>query len=404
MERPRSASCSGKRPSLSSECVKHNNIAASNSSQKGSRRIPRQQSCSGGCHSPLFAAVKGNNINVSDSLQNCFTTKSYTKEAQKRWEEEEARRIRAQKVQKATEAIKTYILSAGDPAEVADKTSLLILQDEAALKVCPGSRVVPEILDEFRQRAYRELFELKLMAAIPFSMTDSQKHEIANIILGGQLHTEIFELLKSTYRTPESAARLNELLQEQCTNAVKSALHEKSAFFHCPICMDPFVSLADDGKLVTSNMWFPPLRKSTHWSNHPCGHAYCRSCMSKWTETAINDQRVRIKCPAEACPYSLYDQDVQELVSREVFERHKEHKNADYLKHLKESVQEDTALKAWLQTNARPCPACHVIVSRSEGCNHMTCVCGTRFCYQCGFQSCKCRAEEKSDIWNPEAN
>merc|ERR1719265_622586 len=124
--------------------------------------------------------------------------------------------------------------------------------------------------------------------------------------------------------------------------------------------------------------------------------------MTRWTETCINDHKLRIKCPAEGCSYSLWDQDVQELVPLEVFERHREHKHADYLQHLKDSIQGNSTLTAWLKSNARPCPECHVIVSRSEGCNHMTCVCGARFCYACGKVSCECRAKESSDIWNPE--
>jgi hypothetical protein len=97
----------------------------------------------------------------------------------------------------------------------------------------------------------------------------------------------------------------------------------------------------------------------------------------------------------------LWDQDVRELVSAEIFQRHQEHKSANYLQHLKDSVQGNTKLQEWLRTNARPCPACHVIVSRSEGCDTMTCVCGTRFCYKCGCQPCKCHSEH-ADIWNPE--
>merc|ERR1712187_141242 len=141
-----------------------------------------------------------------------------------------------------------------------------------------------------RQRAYRGLCEAKLRGAIPFRITDSQKQEIANRILDGQLHTDLFVLLQ-----------------------------DKSSKFHCPICMDPLASLTVDRRIDTSNVWFAPLRKTEHWSNHPCGHACCRSCMTKWTETAINDQKLRIKCPAENCPYSLYDQYVQDLVSCELF-------------------------------------------------------------------------------------
>lgn len=147
--------------------------------------------------------------------------------------------------------------------------------------------------------------------------------------------------------------------------------------------------------------WFVLPRSSEHWSNMPCGHACCRSCMAMWAETAINDQKLRVKCPAENCSYTLYDQDLQTLVSPQAFERHQEHKSADYLQHLKTTLKEDVTLKMWLKSHARPCPDCHVIVSRSEGCNHMMCVCGTRFCYACGFKNCKCGIAKKRDIWNP---
>jgi hypothetical protein len=42
------------------------------------------------------------------------------------------------------------------------------------------------------------------------------------------------------------------------------------------------------------------------------------------------------------------------------------------------------------------CPNCSVCIERNEGCNHMMCKCGTRFCYNCGLITvtekfkCKC--------------
>lgn len=30
------------------------------------------------------------------------------------------------------------------------------------------------------------------------------------------------------------------------------------------------------------------------------------------------------------------------------------------------------------------CPTCWKWIQRTEGCNHMTCVCGKEFCYVCG--------------------
>ena len=35
----------------------------------------------------------------------------------------------------------------------------------------------------------------------------------------------------------------------------------------------------------------------------------------------------------------------------------------------------------------KKCPGCHVVVMREDGCNHMTCTCGTKFCIICGQSS-----------------
>merc|ERR1719487_1359332 len=187
-------------------------------------------------------------------------------------------------------------------------------------------------------------------------------------------------------------------------DALASAM-QTSELFTCPICMDPLVEFVEHTRQPQmSNMWFARLQKNEHWSSQPCGHACCRTCMKTWAETAINDQKVNIRCPAPGCSYSLFDHDVQALVSPVAFERLQEHKNADYLRHLKSALKEDNRLKFWLKSHARPCPDCHVIVSRSEGCDDMQCVCGTNFCYACGFKSCKCnqRQERRKDIWKPK--
>lgn len=147
-------------------------------------------------------------------------------------------------------------------------------------------------------------------------------------------------------------------------------------------------------------MWLAKAQKTEHWSKIPCNHAFCRSCMKCWTETAINDVQHQIRCPAAGCKYCLWDQDIRELVSEEVFDRHQEHKNADYLRNLKDAMKGDVRLTSWMKSHCRPCPDCHVIVSRSEGCDHMMCVCGSRFCYACGCKKCCCGKKHR-DIWNP---
>lgn len=184
-------------------------------------------------------------------------------------------------------------------------------------------------------------------------------------------------------------------------DAIQRMITAGSSIISCPICMFPLVSISDRGELDLSNMWCAALRKNEHWSNHACGHTFCRSCMERWAETAVNEHKVRIRCPAEHCSYSLWDQDLVQLLSRSMFIRYKEHKHADYLQNLRTIADKDDNLMRWLRQHARPCPECHVIVSRSEGCNTMTCVCGTRFCYACGCQPCQCGNKSKDDIWKP---
>lgn len=33
-----------------------------------------------------------------------------------------------------------------------------------------------------------------------------------------------------------------------------------------------------------------------------------------------------------------------------------------------------------------PCPKCHALIEKTEGCNHMICLCDTSFCYWCGVE------------------
>eukprot|EP00930_Biecheleria_cincta_P074620 TRINITY_DN61831_c0_g1_i1.p1 TRINITY_DN61831_c0_g1~~TRINITY_DN61831_c0_g1_i1.p1 ORF type:complete len:346 (+),score=35.72 TRINITY_DN61831_c0_g1_i1:140-1177(+) len=191
--------------------------------------------------------------------------------------------------------------------------------------------------------------------------------------------------------------------------AVWTAMQE-SVSFTCPICAEAFVQIRmeSDGRIIehvevsTTDLteWTPSLRKTEHWSSNPCGHVCCLSCMQSWVETSINDQKTQIKCPAVGCSHVLWDHDVKTLVSEDVFKSYTELKQTDHLKKLEDDLK-DADLSAWLKANARPCPDCHIVVSRSEGCNVMMCVCGCKFMYCCGFKSCRCGKPSKPDIWNP---
>jgi len=48
-------------------------------------------------------------------------------------------------------------------------------------------------------------------------------------------------------------------------------------------------------------------------------------------------------------------------------------------------VMEELLTLRMLSKDSQNCPKCHVLITRSAGCNHMTCrSCGTHFCYKCG--------------------
>jgi hypothetical protein len=273
---------------------------------------------------------------------------------------------RAERVKVATAAIVEYLIGVGETGESADAVAQLI--GDPLLTVYRNGALDIQATEDFRQKA-KVQFEKTIVNDFPnWQITDAQKKVVIDRCL------RMLTLSQICVVHPEISVY---------TDALWFEVERGASEFHCPICMEPLVTRQVDGNIDTSNMWFAPHRKTEHWSNNPCGHACCRSCMSAWAEIAIKEQKTRIKCPSERCSYSLWDQDLKDLVSEESLKRYQDYKNADYLKHLKTSIKKDKELKSWLQSHARPCPECHVIVSRSEGCDVMVCVCGTKFCYQC---------------------
>lgn len=67
-----------------------------------------------------------------------------------------------------------------------------------------------------------------------------------------------------------------------------------------------------------------------------------------------------------------------------------------------EDADETALLTLSAQRNWRQCPTCNVMVEKTNGCNHVECVCGVDFCYVCGelFDEeglCDCRGSWVGD-------
>lgn len=136
-----------------------------------------------------------------------------------------------------------------------------------------------------------------------------------------------------------------------------------------------------------------------------CSAVACKDCLKKWYNSNQPGKlwnSSRIKCPfckkePQISFLIQYNQDLFKLQTIE--ENEDEHTYYAWCKKCnkvteycpKECAQQEipnpqkfgcTDCKG--KTGARPCPRCGHGVIKSEGCNHIRCVCGGHWCYQCG--------------------
>lgn len=393
---PRSSSCSAVRQNVQRRRSRSASLVGQCQMLPRPLSAAKQERCS----TPKSVALQGR------SLTPLCKEKCKIQQVRESWalsqalakaEQEAAKQRRAEELAQAEETIKSHLLVQGETEASSAVVLELMKEHKQLLKAVCSSDVNGDIVDRFRRKAKRSEFEGELKRYFPdWHLTEKQHSEIIDHILEAHSRIVLVALFRACGQDHREVARSTALLY---SDAFDAAVGQGAAAFHCSICLAPLVTKTSGG-VDASAMWLAKNQKTEHWSKEPCGHAFCRTCMGTWAETKINDQHRQIRCPAEGCSYCLWDQDIRELVPQLVFERHQEHKNADYLQHLKDAMKGDPSLKNWMKSHCRPCPDCHVVVSRSEGCDQMMCVCGSRFCYACGFKKCRCGHKHK-DIWNP---
>jgi len=60
-----------------------------------------------------------------------------------------------------------------------------------------------------------------------------------------------------------------------------------------------------------------------------------------------------------------------------------------WIQHYAKYRVHDDSINDWIKSSgARVCPGCRMGIERLEGCFHMSCQCGTHFCYECGEGTC----------------
>ena len=138
-----------------------------------------------------------------------------------------------------------------------------------------------------------------------------------------------------------------------------------------------------------------------------CNNYLCRICLKKhyniplFTTFSID----KLTCP---CCKGIPDQNIQKYFDSKIQELYKNIEKYEantyyiyciecgkFMYHSKVSCHQDipnaknyicedcTLYKTSTSTQYKKCPGCHSYVSKTMGCNHITCRCGEHFCYRC---------------------
>jgi len=103
-----------------------------------------------------------------------------------------------------------------------------------------------------------------------------------------------------------------------------------------------------------------------------CGHAFCKDCYREYTNTEIcNFNILKIKCPEQDCSQTLDFTTLKKTLDASTFEKYK----GLLLKKLDNQSR---------SANICPKPGCSRIFTPLEGENHTICGCGAVICNSCG--------------------
>ena len=110
-----------------------------------------------------------------------------------------------------------------------------------------------------------------------------------------------------------------------------------------------------------------------------CHDRVCRPCGTRHVETALADGKLYIRCPAVGCKTLLEQSILQNIASEKALAAYEKSKLDSHARRLRSISAADKPFVEFLQSYARQCPHCNVLIYRSEGCNHMSCKCGKTF-------------------------
>lgn len=208
---------------------------------------------------------------------------------------------------------------------------------------------------------------------------------------------------------------------------------DEIGWFYCAICMET--------RLVLDRF------------RTACAHQFCVACLVRYIEGRVADGAVPVSCPAHGCGGGLHPEACKKLLDMDVFDawcialceqavgpgrarcpyrdcgelvvveggggvarNEAESRVAcptcsrEFCLQCEEPWKDrhgdgqGCALARLAEgRNWARCPSCRAMIDKNEGCNIMSCRCGTIFCYKCGMPSsregCRC-ASKAEDAYN----
>lgn len=202
----------------------------------------------------------------------------------------------------------------------------------------------------------------------------------------------------------------------------------------CEICFNEF-------EIRARSTYYHSRSEGQYGSALFCGHMYCSSCINSWVKNAVEERKFPLICPREGCAVAVRPEHLhgiiedkaiftdfsgqfieQELSSQGMYCPNKEcsqlllqdndnpvsyaecplcksklcmkcrvswHANytcAEFqeIPETERQVEDLQLLDLAKQSAWGKCPKCNFIVEKTQGCNHISCRCGTSFCYRCG--------------------
>ena len=131
--------------------------------------------------------------------------------------------------------------------------------------------------------------------------------------------------------------------------------------YECPVCLD------DLPLMDTKNMC-----KSAQG-----GHRLCAPCATRYVDMAIGEGKLYVRCSGIACAELVSKESLTKLASQGALDTYEANLVGVHTQRLAD--ESDPAFLTFASEHTRRCPACQVLIWRSEGCDQMRCRCGHGF-------------------------